>query len=189
MSDLPPPPDQPDQPVAPTSGLPYPLQPPTEKADLPSSGPGSLGSIWARIGAQLADRLIVLAPFIFFGGSALPDEAETARDIPLWLLLGPSVIWIAYQTIMVANRGQTFGKMLTRIKIVRYADGELLTPAQSAIRVIVPTAPALIAVALPDGVGSGVALLEPLIYLSAVIDVLYRGLHDRAAGSIVLRTT
>jgi uncharacterized RDD family membrane protein YckC len=80
---------------------------------------------------------------------------------------------------MVSWRGQTLGKIALRIRIVRMADGAIPTPAQAAIRFLLPTAVA----AIPIPILSVVALL---IYVSAVWDPQRRGYHDKASGTIVL---
>jgi uncharacterized RDD family membrane protein YckC len=46
-----------------------------------------------------------------------------------WFLL-PMAIGITYQAVMLATRGQTFGKMALSVRVVR-TDGTPITPAQA----------------------------------------------------------
>ena len=190
MSDLPPPPPQ----LPPTAGgLPYPPYPPTEKSDLPAKGPGSPGVILPRVGARILDGLIVSIPFLFLSQQYIEtrgtgDNQEIIDNRPGWLLVLLVIVPMLYEFIFVTMWGQTLGKMALRLKIVRYQDGDRVQPYQAALRTIVPNAPSIIALALPLGLGQVLGLVGILIYLSALIDPIYRGIHDKAAATIVLRT-
>jgi uncharacterized RDD family membrane protein YckC len=191
MSDLPPPPPPGHVPAGPVAagGLPYPLTPPREKADLPPSGPGSPGIILPRIGARLIDQVITTAPFQIIIASAytVTRGDERSYDGPMWFLIVALIVPVIYEIAMTTWRGQTIGKMLLRLKVLNYPDGGTVNVQQSSIRAILPIVPSLLAFAIPS-IGAILVLGTYVIFLSAVFDVIYRGWPDKAAGTIVLRT-
>lgn len=172
--------------------LPYPDRPPGSPEDLPEDGAGSRAGIGARAGARILDVLLglyvpsVLAGFVLLDvetkGSG--DKEEISRIIgPLWLvILIAFAIYLVYDVALTSTRGQTVGKMLFSLKVVSYDDGYLPTPSRSLLRFIVPNFAFVIGLSLITG---GVALI---VYLSSLGDGLYRGWHDKASRTIVLRT-
>ena len=84
-----------------------------------------------------------------------------------------------YDPVLIAVRGQTVGKMLTRIRVVRADNGELPTWGRSFGRWALPGALAFI-----PGVG---VLLALICYASLTWDASRRGWHDKAAGTIVVK--
>ena len=48
--------------------------------------------------------------------------------------------WVLYEPVMVAWRGQTLGKAICRIKIIRTSDGETPNLGQAIVRWAIPTA-------------------------------------------------
>jgi len=115
------------------------------------------------------------------------NPAHWHRRFPILLVALP----VAYEFLMTGWRGQTVGKMTLRLRVIRYADGGRATWQQSAFRALVPAVPQFLALMVPAG-DEGARFLLGLVglwvYASAVFDVLLRGIHDRAAGTIVLRT-
>lgn len=142
----------------------------------------ALASIGRRFVARLLDGLIFTGPLlIYLLTRPQPDPGETI-EIASWVNAAFLATSTVYEVAMVSWRGQTLGKIALGIRIVRIADGRVPTPAQAAIRFLLPTAVA----AIPIPVLSVVALL---IYVSAVWDPRRRGYHDKAAGTIVLANT
>ena len=182
--DLPPPPPQ----LPPREGgLPYPPTPPLEKSDLPPKGPGSPGIILPRIAARIIDFLITTIPFGILAQPYVKTTGKTQSfDGPAWLVVASLITPLVYEILMTAWHGQTIGKMALRLQVVRYRDGGHVNLQASAIRAIVPVVPTLVAYAVPPlrFIGLGTYL----IYLTAVIDPIYRGWGDKAAATIVLRT-
>ena len=82
---------------------------------------------------------------------------------------------------MIRTRGQTVGKRVLHIKVVRITDGRPPDWTASIMRYLLPILPAL--VPLP-----GVWLLSPVVYLVAILNPLRQGWHDRAAGTVVIKT-
>jgi uncharacterized RDD family membrane protein YckC len=88
--------------------------------------------------------------------------------------------WFAYNAIFVAWRGQTIGKMGAHAKVVRGTDGSRVTPGRAAIRAAVP----MVGTVLPFPFG----LLVPLVVYGWMLFTPKRqGLHDLAAGTVVIR--
>lgn len=94
------------------------------------------------------------------------------------------VLAFAYLTTSVVRFGQTLGHALFGAVAVDEASARRLTPLAAAIRAGVLLAPAALAVAGPL---LPAAVLAALVGGAAAIDEQVRGLHDRAAGTIVLR--
>ena len=163
------------QPYSPPSGPP--AAPPTIK----------LASIGARAGAWILDEIIVFIPAVVvvvlvmasrieLGSSPPPDLEEVTEAMPAWLVFVPIAFRIAYDAVLVAWRGRTVGMMALRIEVQSVGGGRLEW-WQAGIRAMVP----------------GLAQCVPVygsfarmgVYLSASFDEARRGLHDRAAGSLV----
>ncbi|KAA0233605.1 MAG: hypothetical protein JJLCMIEE_03477 [Acidimicrobiales bacterium] len=172
--------------------LPYPDPPPDSPEDLPEFGAGSRAGIGARAGARILDFLLALYLPAVVAGFILLDvekvgsgeKEEVSRIVgPLWLVIIVSfAVYLVYDSVLTSTRGQTVGKMLFSLKVVSYDDGYVPTPSRSLLRFIVPNFALVIGLSLISG---GVALI---VYLSALGDGLYRGWHDKAARTIVLRT-
>lgn len=144
-------------------------------------GPGALATIGQRAGARLFDFLLV----VFLPGSlllwAFGERSGDQISYPLWVGVAPLAFAAAYEIVLVATRGATLGKALMGIEVVRYLDGGRPTWGMSAIRFLVPAAVQSIPVLV-------IQVLSLLVYLRAAWDPMRRGFHDRASGTLVLRT-
>lgn len=123
--------------------------------------------------------------------AAAVDAGLVAVAAAPFLLIGPRAaagaavaIAFAYLTASVARFGQTLGHALFGAAAVDEASASRPTPMTAAIRAAVLVAPAALAVAGPT---VPAAILAALIGAAAAIDEQVRGLHDRAARTIVLR--
>ena len=95
------------------------------------------------------------------------------------VLIVITAAWIAYRVIATARYGRTVGKWLVGSRVVRVDDpSRRPTLRQSWVRFLVPQTSGWLP--LP---GSG---LVP--YLTLVLHPRRRGLHDKAAGTIVVKT-
>lgn len=149
-----------------------------------------LASIGARAVAWFIDWLVVSVPVVVVAFVVLVNEVglnpddqpsvdELSELVPAWLFVLPNAARAVYDTVLVAWRGRTLGKLALGVKVVA-ADGGRLEWWQAGIRAVLPQ----IAWLVPYlGIG-----LVSVIYLVAVLDPYRRGLHDRAAGSLVIRT-
>lgn len=139
----------------------------------------------AKRGTRLAARLVDFAIMISF------SITFTLISILIIILLGSLPfgrfnvgIWVAavfafigailalyYENGMIANRGQTLGKMFMNIKVVRLEDAGLPGWDKAAARMIIS------------------ALLGPFSCLSLIWDRERQTLHDMAASTIVVQAT
>lgn len=148
----------------------------------PLSGPGPLAPVWQRAVARLIDVFITfnVAGFLaYLIVSPAPDD-----DRLLTTLSFAGVFWVlagVYEAGLVAWRGQTLGKMLLRVRIVRRTDGATPTPGEAVVRYAVPTVWLLLPVPL---IGQ---LLWVAVYLSAIPNRKRQGWHDRAAATLVVQ--
>jgi uncharacterized RDD family membrane protein YckC len=93
-----------------------------------------LAGIGRRFGAMLIDQLILMVPVfaIVIGTVAVSMSGNKTFD-PLWLqpaLFIVVALYVVYEALMLAARGQTLGKMAMKIKVVR-PDGTALTTGQA----------------------------------------------------------
>ena len=122
---------------------------------------------------------------------------ETDRQllhIGIYALVG----WALYEPVTVAWRGQTLGKAICGIKVIRVSDGETPHIGQTTVRWVVPAIVGLVLSSVAGqalaGTDRGFGLLAVTTmwapaYLSSFLDngVGRRGWHDKAAGTIVVK--
>ena len=141
-----------------------------------------LATIGQRFLARLVDVLVIGVPVILLVlVTSDIDEEQGIVSTPLWTQLLSTAVSALYEIVLIRQRGQTVGKRALHIKVVRVTDGQPPDWTASIMRYLLPLLPAL--VPLP-----GVFLLSPVVYLVAIFDPLRRGWHDRAAGTIVIKT-
>jgi uncharacterized RDD family membrane protein YckC len=160
----------------------------------PPSGPPAapatirLASIGARALAWIIDEIIVFIPAVLvvvvvmasridLGSTPPPDLEEVTDAMPAWLAFVPIAFRIVYDAVLVAWLGRTVGMMVLRIRVQSVVGGGLPW-WQAGIRAMVPG----LAQCIP--VYGSFARMG--VYLSASFDESRRGLHDRAAGSLVI---
>ena len=134
---------------------------------------------WIRFVAYLIDSLILGAVQFgiglalgFVGGamSGVDDEESLSMVIMTWLC--GMVIGITYAVFFTGYNGQTPGKMALRIQVVR-TDGAPMTYGRAFLREVI---------------GKFVsALILGIGYIMAGFDRNKQGLHDRIAGTYVIR--
>ncbi|PDP85175.1 hypothetical protein CQJ94_24580 [Glycomyces fuscus] len=148
----------------------------------------------ATFGRRLAARtidyvLVVIAAVAFFVLMVVVtvlltgSEQTTDAEGTLWALLfffgwGPLLFF--YDWLYLVAWGRTLGKMMVGIKVVSAADGGRLSQGQAMGRSAFFGFPQ----SLP-GVGHIFTLAESM---AALGDPRRRALHDRAAGTVVIRT-
>ena len=157
--------------------------------DYPTSGPGSPATALPRAMSRLTDFVLsVLAPWAVLGAILRSHvhngklEISTGAKVAVVAVL--LLVPFLYETAFVAWRGQTPGKMIGGLRVLSRANGEVPTIRDAAIRAVIP---------LPF---LGAMLFEPALLLgyiavfasAAVAKGLPIGWHDRAAGTIVVRT-
>jgi len=140
----------------------------------------TLAPISRRIGGLILDQLIVACPavivIVILGFT--PSDSVTSRSLLIFNIALTSLAFV-YQTIMVALLGRTVGKIAVGTRVVRLVDGGRPDWSEAAMRALVPLAFG----AIPK-VG---VFLGAMVYSLALWTPLRQGLHDKAAGTLVVR--
>lgn len=155
---------------------------PENRIDLDLAQPG------ARLGARVIDTLLGIGTYVAIslilvasGDIEIVDEQATytgmARNALLWV---PPLIWGLYEVSMTLQRGQTLGKIITKIKVIT-VDGEEPPLIRHALirwgvlavpTILIPTFGLVIAFALG---------------IWFVFDANRQGLQDKAAATYVVK--
>ena len=143
-----------------------------------------LATIGRRFAARLIDGIIITLPgALILARYVDTDASPPVLDAPLWLQAVVALLLpVAYDTLLIAWRGQTIGKVTMGIRVARVSDDGLPTIWQAGIRALLPIAAFQLPIPLVS-LGLGLA-----IYLVAFGHPLRQGFHDRAAGTVVLST-
>ena len=153
-------------------------------AELATGETVELARIGARFGARVLDAIIVGVVFfvlilVLAAGSASTDAADISGFSVMGILIG-LVVGVGYEVLQIAVWGQTLGKRIVGVKVIHAAHGGLPGWGKAFGRWAIPGLLALIPL-----VGW---ILSILCYLSATWDRVYQGWHDKAAGTLVIRT-
>ncbi len=138
-----------------------------------------LASVAQRVGGALVDGLltsmVVVVPLLL----GLVDFDSLEGSVPLPVLSGLFLFGAIYTIVPTAVWGQTLGKIAVGTRVVAEADGSLPGWRRSLLRWALPGV-----VGRMPYVGLWVSLA---VMASLVWDPRRRGLHDRLAGTIVVR--
>ena len=139
-----------------------PLEPdfyPGKRLGLPEHGPGSIAGFGARIGAYLIDALIAgMIGGIFNGARSHPSE--NIRGV------AGVIAFVVMTAVLLSTAGQTIGMRMLRLRLAPVS--RLVFPW--ALGVVMRT------------------LLLTLVIPAVIYDRDRRGLHDKLAGSAVVRS-
>lgn len=145
--------------------------PPIESRD-------QLASIGRRALAQVVDGFVVGIPLFIVTLAWGGDITDTNNDN----LVALTALWLGvnlfYNTAMIATRGATIGKRLVRIKVVNRTDGSPVNWSYAAVRALIPAVAGLIPV-----IGFAISIA---VYVRAFFHPYRQGLHDAAAGTVVV---
>ncbi|MBN0042352.1 RDD family protein [Cellulosimicrobium cellulans] len=131
---------------------------------LPPDGPGSLATLGRRVVALVIDWVLAtLVAFLFFRPAA-PGFFEGISALPVW---SQPLVFAIENVLLVSTLGFTVGHRVMGMRVRRLAE-----PARMV------------------GVGRGLlrTVLLCLVIPAVVWDADGRGLHDRAAGTVLVRT-
>lgn len=112
----------------------------------------------------------------------IPPIGERAPDLMLTILAIATALWLAYEVPAVANTGQTIGKRLLRIQVVRLESTDPLTIGRSFRRWNTMGFPTLLWYCF--GIGLVLQLVDAL--LVPFDQPLHQALHDKSANTIVV---
>jgi uncharacterized RDD family membrane protein YckC len=138
-----------------------------------------LATVMRRFSGLLLDQLLVLVPIVIV---ALAFGLQPASKISDSTVLAISVASVAasfvYFTLMIGLFGRTVGKMAAGTRVVRAVDGGQVSWTGAVMRALVP-----LAVGAVPTVGFALTMV---VYSFALFSPLRQGLHDRAAGTLVV---
>jgi len=142
----------------------------------------TLAPIIRRIGGLLIDQILVALPIacVVVALGFRPSDAVTSKSLLVFNIALTSVAFV-YETLMIALAGRTVGKIALGTRVVRLVDGGRPGWSEAAMRALVP----LSLGSIPRvGVFLGV-----FVYSLAMWNPLRQGLHDKAAGTLVVRAS
>lgn len=142
----------------------------------------TLAPISRRIGGLILDQIIVALPVVVvvIALGFTPSDTVTSESLLIFNIALTSVAFI-YESLMVVLLGRTVGKIALGTRVVRLIDGGRPGWSEAVMRALVP----LSLGAIPR-VG---VLLAVLVYSLALWNPLRQGLHDKAAGTLVVRNS
>lgn len=134
---------------------------PGERLGLPEKGPGAVAGRGARLGAFLLDLVLAGLVTSLFVETDL-QRPEVMQTFQYWSI----VVWFLISVVAVSLFGFTPGKFAFGMRVVRVDGAAMVGPLRAIPR----------------------AVLTAIIVPAALVDRNGRGLHDRAVGTVVVRT-
>lgn len=143
-----------------------------------------LAGLGARFGARVIDTVIYFVTMFVLSIAGIGAFGTESAIIGLYALFSVFLLIVlfglGYEASFIALRGQTLGKMATNVKVVRADNGQLVGWGKSIGRWIIP----ILLLAIPF-IGWILALL---VYISTIWDKTRQGWHDKAAGTLVIKS-
>ncbi|MFV1962776.1 MAG: RDD family protein [Acidimicrobiia bacterium] len=134
---------------------------------------------WRRIVGFVVDWMIlVMVALVIISALGIDLGDRDALRLPTSARLVQGLVGAAYYIGFTVSRGQTPGKMLIGTRVVMERTSRIPGLGPSALRWAVPG----VFVFLP-----GVSIISAVIYGWLLFDTLRRGLHDKAAKTVVVR--
>ena len=134
---------------------------PGERLGLPATGPRSIARPGRRIGALAIDYFastLIALGFLGYDPLALPAEAG-------WRQFAPMMVFAALQILFIPTAGGSPGHRILGMRVVRFGGGWV-----GLWRPIVRT------------------LLLVVVIPAVIWDADQRGLHDKIAGTVLIRS-
>ena len=138
-----------------------------------------LASVAQRVGGALIDGLltsmVVVIPLLL----GLVELDSIDETLPAPVILGLFLFGAIYTIVPTALWGQTLGKIAVGSRVVAEDDGSLPGWRRAALRWALPGVVGRLPLV---GLWVGLAIMASLVW-----DPRRRGLHDRLAGTVVVR--
>ncbi len=133
---------------------------------------------WRRLVGFVIDWMIlVMIALILVSVLRIDLGAGDGLRLPASVLIVQGLVAAAYYIGFTVSRGQTPGKMLIGTRVVMERTGQIPALGPSALRWVVPGVFAF----LP-----GISVVAAVIYGWLLFDSRRRGLHDKAAKTVVV---
>ncbi len=133
---------------------------------------------WRRLVGFVIDWMIlVMIALILVSVLRIDLGAGDGLRLPASVLIVQGLVAAAYYIGFTVSRGQTPGKMLIGTRVVMERTGQIPGLGPSALRWVVPGVFAF----LP-----GISVVAAVIYGWLLFDSRRRGLHDKAAKTVVV---
>ncbi|MEK7423551.1 MAG: RDD family protein [Actinomycetota bacterium] len=140
----------------------------------------TLATIGRRAVGAIIDQFIVLLPVAIGAVAWGFRPGDIVTDSTLFVInISSAGVALVYETLLIGLFGRTIGKLVTGTRVVRRDDGGRVGWFAAAQRALVPVA----AGAVPK---AGI-VLAAVVYGVAFLGPLRQGIHDRAAGTLVVR--
>lgn len=114
-------------------------------------------------------------------GSSVPNVTERAANLQIVIVLLAAALWFAYEVPAVANTGQTIGKRLLGIRVIRLDNPQRLGFGRSFRRWNTMGLPTLLWCC---GIGFVLQFIDALFV--AFDRPLHQALHDKSALTVVV---
>ena len=141
-----------------------------------------------RFVAAAIDLVILFVIMVILDVIGIVDvfEAQDRGNVDVAI---QAAIGLAYYVPLTAGRGATLGKMALGIKVVGLDGSRARTGSVLIREIIVRSLPvSILPILLGSDIGGQVGLLVgPIVVVFVLFDSKRQGLHDKAAGTLVVR--
>jgi uncharacterized RDD family membrane protein YckC len=139
-----------------------------------------LAGFYRRIGGFAIDQVLVFIPVaICVAAFGYRTGDDLSNDAILVVNGSVAITRLIYETLLIGFFGRTVGKIATGTRVVRQVDGGRVGFFAAAQRAVVP--------AVFSGVPRFAVFYNAFVYMFALLGPMRQGLHDRVAGTLVVR--
>lgn len=148
------------------------VEPPLPTPEVPAV---TLATPWARLAARIVDGLVLALVFTgLVATDTVTADLTRPQDVSSAFIAMAILVTILYETSFVGLRGQTPGKMVVRISVVRVENGDPPGWGRGLMRSVLPAVANLV----PFG--------GLIVYGWLLWDPRRQGLHDKVAQTLVV---
>ena len=137
-----------------------------------------LARSWLRLAGFAVDLAILFTAWVLLAALLNVDLADETIDLPARFRVAQGIIGAAYYIGFTSLRGQTPGKMLAGTRVVMERTAEIPGLRPATLRWFLPG----VFWFLP-----GISPLQLAVYAWVLFDGRRRGLHDKAAKTVVVK--
>jgi uncharacterized RDD family membrane protein YckC len=153
---------------------------PEERSAPAIPGDAVLAPFSARIGGLVVDQAVAGLPvFLVFLALGYTGGDMVKGTPAFWFNIAFISVGLVHETIGISRFGRTVGKWVCRTRVIDVNDGGGVSVSAAVIRSLVPAAFGVVPV-----VG---LFLEMGVYFWAFVDPRRQAVHDKAAGTLVVR--